>query len=120
MFFFLIWGCAGNEGTYQYPSAWRNLGWPLGRPLGRPGGHLYTQLAPENLKYYWTPAVVFQAIARTATATKYTSVGRRVSSLEAVMCAPTIEYRMEDCGADPRRGDWCQRVYTPCDYQLNS
>jgi len=69
---------------------------------GRPWRYLYAKLAVKNFKHHWTSAVVFQAITRAATATKYADVGWSMSTLEAVVSAPTVEQGTEDCCTNPR------------------
>ena len=69
---------------------------------GRLGQDLYTKLAPETLKHYRTSAVMLQAITSATTATKYAYAGGSMSTLEAMVSAPTVEHRTEDCCTNPR------------------
>ena len=65
---------------------------------GCPRRNLRTKLALENLEHHWAFAVVFQAVRGATAATKHASVGSPMSTLEAVVCAPTVENRTECSG----------------------
>ena len=69
---------------------------------GCPLRHLHAKFALDDLEHHRAFAVVFQTITCATTATKDTNISHSVSLLEAVVCAPTVEYRTECSSTHPR------------------